>query len=942
MKKFKIILFAALLPTGLLAQTPLPLDPAVRTGKLPNGFTYYIRHNEEPKHRVVMYLVNKAGSVLEDEDQRGLAHFMEHMSFNGTVHFPHNDLVDYLQKAGVRFGADINAYTSFDETVYELPLPADKPGILDTGILILHDWAQSATLDPVEIDKERGVVLEEKRLGKGAGERMQRQYWPVILNHSRYAVRIPIGLDTVLDNFKREQIYRFYHDWYRPDLQALIIVGDVNADSLVRVIKLKFADLRNPPGEKPRPQYTVPLTGRNQYTCVTDPEMTSTEAEVLIKHLQAPIKTTADYRSDIIKNLFNQMLGQRYTELSRKADRPFIGAGGGIGNFIGGTGIYDADMEAKPGELEKGFKALWRETERVKRFGFTATELERAKSAYLSGMEAALQEKDKTNSETLVKEYQQLFLKGTAAPGIEKEYELTKADLPAITLADVNALTRSYITATNRDILILAPEKDKAGLPDEQTVNSWMNAVAGENLQPYRDQVSTQPLLKTAPQPGKIISEVTDKSIGTTSLTLSNGLKIVLKPTDFKNDEILFTGFAAGGTSLATEAGYQSAAHAASIIAASGAGNYNADQLDKYLEDKQLEVSPYIESRFEGIAGRSTTKDLETALALAYAYMTGPRKDQIIFNGILEQSKAALLHRGDDPKSVFNDTVSAVLGNYSPRKTGPSLQKLAQVNLDSAYAFYQSRFADASGFTFTFTGSFDPAQLQPLLEKYLGGLPATHHPEAAKDLGIHIPEGKIEKNVYKGSEPKSTVILVFSGKFDDSQQNRTRLDALKECLEIRLLQRLREDESGVYSPGVFDNIAKFPQGRYSFIIQFGCAPQNVDKLVASTLDEIEKLKTDGPLQENLDKWRAEDKALQETQLKTNDFWLNYLSGTLQEQDDPDEVSHYPQVRDAITAEQVKTAAQQYVSGDNYIRLVLLPETSSRNSPVVPAPAVANQ
>jgi zinc protease len=393
------------------AQTVLPLDPGVRTGKLANGFTYYIRHNEEPKNRVIMYLVNKAGSVLEDEDQRGLAHFMEHMSFNGTKHFPHNELVNYLQKAGVRFGADINAYTSFDETVYELPIPSDKPELLKGGLEIMRDWAHEALLDPGEIDKERGVVLEEKRLGKGAGERMQRQYWPVILNNSRYAVRVPIGLDTVLNNFKRPTIARFYNDWYRPDLQAIIIVGDINVDQVEAAIKQQFADLKNPAHERVRPKYTVPLDGKNQFIAVTDKEMTSTQAEVMLKHKAPELKTAADYRGAIIQNLFDQMLGERYAELQRKADPPFINGGAGISGFMGGLDTYDATVSAKPGELEKGLKAVWRETERLKRYGFTATELERAKTAYLNGMESAVKEKKQNQFGKLCERIPGLLLK---------------------------------------------------------------------------------------------------------------------------------------------------------------------------------------------------------------------------------------------------------------------------------------------------------------------------------------------------------------------------------------------------------------------------------------------------------------------------------------------------------------------------------------------------
>jgi len=932
-KKLKIsMLMLATLPALVFAQNKpkeslLPLDPAVRTGKLANGFTYYIRHNEEPKHRVLMYLVNKVGSVLEDEDQRGLAHFMEHMSFNGTTHFPHNELVDYLQKAGVRFGADINAYTSFDETVYQLPLPSDKPVILHQGIQIMHDWAQSATLDPEEIDKERGVVLEEKRLGKGAGERMQRVYWPVLLNNSRYAVRIPIGLDKVLDNFKRPVIARFYHDWYRPDLQALIVVGDINADSLEKVVRTKFSDLKNPVHERVRTKYIVPLTGRNQFIAVTDKEMTSTVAEVIIKHKQPPLRTTVNYRKSIIQNLFNQMLGERYAEIARKANPPFVSCEAGISSFFGGLDSYNVSMEGKCSDLEKGFKAVWRETERVKRFGFTATELERAKAAYLNGLDVQLQEKGKTNSEHFVKEYQEYFLKNIASPGIVAEAKLTRADMPTITLSVVNELIKEYITNGNRDILVMAPDKDKSGLPNEAKVNSWIKSVGQENLQPYKDEVSNQSLLAVEPVPGRITSEQKDKDLNMMTLTLSNGVKVILKPTDFKNNEISFSAFAPGGTSLYSDADYQSVANAAGIISANGVGNYNPDQLDKYLEGKHFSVKPYISDRYQGINGASTTKDLETALQMVYAYFTEPRKDTGIFKGIIDKSKAGLANRGNDPSSVFSDTVSAVMGNYNLRRTGPSLKKLEEINLDRAYEIFKERFADAANFTFIFVGSIDTEKIKPLLQKYLGALPAKYTHETAKDLHIHIPSGKIIKNVYKGSEPKSTVLLVYSGTFDYNEANKIKLDALKETLEIRLLERLREDESGVYSPGVYDFLVKYPEERFSFVIQFACAPQNVDKLIASTLDEINKLRKIGPLQENIDKWRSEEKATTETLLKTNNFWLGYIVGQLQNNEDFHQVNNNDALIDNVTASALKDVAVKYLSGENYIQLVLKPKTS---------------
>jgi len=768
--RINFLLLAGILPavfSGANAQ-PLPLDPAIRVGHLANGFTYFIRHNEEPKNRVVMYLVNKAGSVLEDEDQRGLAHFMEHMNFNGTTHFPHNELIDYLQKAGVRFGADINAYTSFDETVYQLPIPSDKPELLAGGISILRDWAHEALLDPTEIDKERGVVLEEKRLGKGAAERMQRQYWPILLGGSRYAIRIPIGVDTVLDNFKRPAIARFYHDWYRPDLQALIIVGDINVDSVEKMVRAKFSDLKNPLHERPRPKYRVPLGGRNSFVAVTDKEMPATVAEVIIRHKKRPLQSAADYRNAITTELFNEMLNYRYAAVARQADPPFVQGEASITDFIGGLESYDASVVAKPGQLEKGLKAVWRETERVKRFGFTGPELDRAKTAYLTSMEEAYKEKDKTNSDSYVKEYQEYFLDSVASPGIAVELGLTKKELPAINLADLDHLARDFIADSNRDIIVMAPEKDKSTLPDEAQVGTWLKEVAAEHLQAYKDEVSKQSLLASEPVPGQISSEQQDTAVHVTTLMLSNGVKVVLKPTDFKNDEIVFNGFASGGTSLYNDSDYESAALAAELIAASGAGNYSPGQLDHYLEGKQLSVHPYLNERWEGIRGKSSKTDLETALQLIYAEFTEPRKDSAISRGMIERIKSSLQNRGSDPNLVFRDTVTAILGDYNHRRTGPSIEKMDEVNVDKAFSIYKERFADASNFTFTFVGSFDPAAVQPLLEKYLGGLPSANRHEEARDLNIHAPGGRILKEVYKGSEPKATVVMVFSGKFDYS------------------------------------------------------------------------------------------------------------------------------------------------------------------------------
>jgi len=912
---------------GIAKAQNIPLDAAVRTGKLANGFTYYIRHNEEPKKRVVFNLVNKVGSILETDDQRGLAHFMEHMSFNGTAHFPKNELINYLQKAGVRFGADINAYTGYDETVYELPIPSENPEIVKNTIEIMHDWAHGATLDPEEINKERGVVLEEKRIGKGAGERMQYIYYPLVLNNSKYASRIPIGTDEVLNNFKPEAIKRFYKDWYRPDLQALIVVGDVDVDKMEQIIKAKFAGLKNPANEKPRVKYTVPLTGRNQFIAVTDPEMPVTTAEVMIKQHGLPLQTVAQYRESIVRELYNAMMAERYNELQRQADVPFLKSSANISGFLGGLDNYSISVTAKPGELEKGFKAAWRENERAKRFGFTTTELERAKTSYLNLFESALKEKNKTGSDSYVKEYVQYFLKGTASPGIDYEYNLVKNNIGGIAINELNALAKTENKATDRDILLMAPEKDKASLPTEATFIAWMKAVEAENMLPYKDETSKETLLIAEPVAGKIISEQKDTKSGVTTLMFSNGIKVLLKPTDFKNDEVSFSGFAPGGTSLYSDADYQSAA-AANIIPSYGAGNYNTTALSKYLSGKQLSVQVGVGERAQNINGGAVNSNLEAALQLMYAYVTEPRKDSLMFQGMIARSKAGMANRLNDPNSVFQDTISAVLGNHNIRRTGPSVAKLDQINLDKAYAIYKERFANNGGFTFVFAGNIDTLTIKPMLAKYIGGLPSTHTVEEAKDLHINIPAGIIERIVYKGTEPKATVNLVFSGPFVYSFQNKLKMDALKETLQIRLIERLREDESGVYSPGARIGISKTPEGRYSLTITFGCAPQNVDKLIASTLDEINKTKTSGPLLVNLDKFKAESQRSIEMAIKTNGFWLGYLTGQLQNQEGLDQIDSYSSQLNIITPADIKDMAVKYLSGKNYIKLVLLPEKTA--------------
>jgi len=923
-----VSLVAFFLFAGTISAQTIPLDTAVHTGILDNGFTYYIRHNEEPKNRVDLYLVNKVGSVLEDPDQQGLAHFMEHMNFNGTTHFPKNELVSYLQKSGVRFGADLNAYTSFDETVYQLPLPTDDPAVLQNGFQIMRDWAQNATLDSVEIQKERGVVLEEERLGRGAGERMQRVYFPVLLNQSRYAERLPIGKVDILNQFPPAAIRRFYNDWYRPDLQALIVVGDIDPVKTEAMVKKMFSDLSTPANEKIRTKYTVPLSGRNQFLIVTDKEMQLTELQVLIKHRQEKLITEPDYIRAMQRQLFNQMIAERFSALAQTPNLPFIEAEAGITGFLGNLDVFSFDMNLKPGKYAEGFKLAWATIENIKRFGFNASELERAKQAYVSGEENALRELNKTNSDEYVGEYQRLFLNQEASPGIAWEFQFVKDHIAAITLEEINALVREYIRDQDRDILILAADKDKASLPDSATVTGWIMDIGKQPMTAYTDAVSLQPLIGETIVPGKIITTITNPKIGTTEWKLNNGIRIVLKPTDFKNDEIRFLAISPGGTSLYSDADYENASDAA-LIGAFGLGNFDPATLEKMLSGKILQVDPFIAERREGVEGYSTPKDLETALQIIWLRFTAPRKDSAIFNNMISSSREVIATRYNDPKNVFADTTNYILGSYNYRRSPPSIEKLNQLNLEKMYNIYKERFSDAAGFTFFFTGNFKIDSIRPLLEKYLGSLPALNKNEKPRDLGIHIPAGRITKKVFRGSENKATVKMIFSGNYVFTPENNMALQAIKEVLSIKITQHLREDESQVYSPNVQVASHKYPTARYAFTVSFGCAPANVDHLITDVEKEIASLRKNGPSLEDINKFKAEYRRLNEIQLRQNETWLDYLSTQFENNEDPNQWLEFNNRLNKITPADVQKAAGQWLSGNNEIRFVLLPE----NAPV---------
>jgi len=911
-------------PAGL--QQPIPFDPAVKRGKLPNGLTYYIRKNEEPKARAELRLVVRAGSILETDEQQGLAHFLEHMAFNGTKNFPKNELVNFLQSSGVRFGADLNAYTGFDETVYELPVPTDSARVFERAFQILEDWAHHITFEPDEIEKERGVVLEEARSRRSAQERMREQYFPLILNNSRYADRLPIGKLDIIQTFKPAALKQFYTDWYRPDLMAVVAVGDFDVARVEALIREKFGRIPAAKTPKPRTHYVIPPHKDTKIAIVTDPEQPNTVVQMMYKRPETKAKTLLDLREGMKRSLFNTMLGERIQELTRQADPPFLVGFSNYGGFLGNLDAFSSYVVAKDaGSVARSVTAILAENARVERFGFTETELDRAKKQFMKTIERAYRERDKTRSSAYVGEYVDHFLNDDPALGIEAYYMFQKKYIEGITLGDVNTLAKQFITPDNRAVVIMAPEKDKDRLPSAAAVLALVNG-AGRDVTAYVDKVVDKPLLSTLPVGAGVTGEREIKELGVTEWTFGNGVRAVLKPTRFKNDQIIFTGTSFGGTSLYGNDEFESARFASTLAQLSGAGAYSQSQLQRFLTGKSVSVGPYISETGEGIGGNTSPEDLETALQLMYAYFTAPRLDADVIKGYLSNQQAALqnAYATPTPQKMFNDTLTAVLGNYHFRRMPLTPARLAQVRPERALQIYRDRFADASDFTFFFVGNFTEQAIRPLLEKYLGGLPATGRRESFKDLGIRTPKGQIARTVYKGIDPKSTVQLVFSGDFDWNPENTTLVDALAEVLEIKLTETLREEESGVYGVGVSGGYSRIPAERYSFRIGFTCAPENVEKLIAKTLETIETLKKNGAEEKDIAKFKIETRRETEVQLQDNGFWLGYLSSQYVNGDDPKEILRENELLEGVTVERTKAAANQYF-GPNYIRVVLMPQ-----------------
>jgi zinc protease len=906
-------------------------DPQIIIGKLDNGLTYYIRENKKPEKRAELRLAVKAGSVLEDDDQQGLAHFDEHMAFNGTKDFPKQALIDFLEKTGVRFGPELNAYTSFDETVYMLQVPTDSQEILTKGLQILEQWAHEMTFDDKEIDKERGVVIEEWRLRRGADYRVAMKHIPYELYKSHYAERITIGKKEILESCPHDALRRFYRDWYRPDLMAVLAVGDFDGRKIEKLIKKIFSQMKNPKSERKLVKYPVPDHDKMLVSIVTDPELTGSSAEIMFKREGRESRTASEYRGDIISNLYISMMNERLREMLQQPEPPFIDGYVTNGRFFGGKYVFMAGADLKENAILIGFEAVLREVFRVKQHGFTASELERNKKELLSRMERYYRERDKTESRSFIDEYTRNFLVGETIPGIKAELNLYRQFLPGISVEDINKLTGKFITAGNRVVTLSLPLKEGIEVPSEADIVELLDKTGKEELEPYTDKTVSEPLISLLPPRGKIIREKKTESLGVTEWALSNGARVVLKPTDFKNDEILFSAYADGGTSLAADSDYISAIFATPLINQSGAGVFDYNSLEKKLAGKNLYINPSINQTAEGFTGSTSPKDMETLFQLVYLYSTSPRKDTVAFSSLIARYKAMLQNRSASPEAAYGDTIRVTLANYHFRSRPFSISMVDEANLDKAVNFYRNRFADFSNFTFFFIGSFDMDSIKPLVEQYLASLPSLKRNETWRDVGIEPPKGIITKEVDRGIEPKSLVNITFTGPFEWSQQNRYDFNSMIDALNIRLREVLREDKGGTYGVRISGYHARYPRQEYTITISWGCNPERVDELVRETFKQIDSLKTKPFDPVYVEKVRETQRRTYEVNLKKNSFWLGNLQAYYTNRENPEMILNYPSLVDHLNAAGLQEAVKKYFNTDNYVKIVLLPEKEKRTN-----------
>jgi zinc protease len=903
----------------------LPLNPAIHVGKLPNGITYYIRHNELPAKRLSLRMAVKAGSIDEADDQRGLAHMLEHMAFNGTTHFKPGELVAYFESIGVSFGAHVNAYTSYDETVYMLDVPTDRMGAIDHGLQAMADFAGGMSLTDAEIDKERGVVLEEWRQRLGVASRLQGITDKAIYGQSKYAERLPIGTPESIQKAAYQRVRDFYRQNYTPDRIGFVIVGDIDAAAAEQLIRQYFGVIPARKSAK-RPVYPVPPHKDTRVAVATDPEAQSSSASVFHTRPLQKSQTVGDYRRDLVRSLFEAMLNARLAEIARRPDAPFLGASAGDDTLGRTVEAFGVSARVNEGGIPKGIEALEEELARVRQFGFGDAELDRVKKATLASYERAYNERDKSESPGLASELVSLFLNDVPAPGIAVEYDLAKRFVPTATTTEAAALARELVTETNRVVIAVAPEKKGVTPPAEAAVRDALRTGAAATLTAWRDESKGNELMPTKPTPGTIAARRQIPEIGVTVLTLSNGVEVWLKPTDFKNDQIAFTAYAKGGTTNVPEADYRNATLMTSLVGTSGVGGLSPVDLGKLLSGQIANASLSMGAYTHGASGGSTPKDLETALQLLYLSFTAANHDPAAFELMKRRLRANLENQAQSPGAVFGERLRLVNTNNNYMSRSMKVEDVDALDQAKMEAFYKSQYANAADFTFFFVGAFDVDKIAPLLATYIGSLPSQGKPSSTySTVRLEFPTGVKKEVVNKGQEPKAQTVMTFFADTKLSELEMHRLRAATAILERHLRDQLREELGGTYSVGV-DYSNTLPQPGYgSTSVQFGSAPDRVDGLVATVMTELDRMRREGPSADDVQKVQETEKEGLETSFKQNGFWLGALQTAQMLGWDPVSIIHRTERTDTLTAENIHDAFRKYFPAERYTQLTLLPE-----------------
>jgi zinc protease len=935
MKNLKLLLVSLILLGGsvsLVAQQmpPVPVDAKVRYGKLDNGLTYYIRHNEQPKQRAEFYIAQNVGAILENDDQNGLAHFLEHMAFNGTKNFPEKSIIEYFESIGVKFGSNINAYTSLDETVYNLSdVPTTREGVIDSALLVLHDWSGFITLAGKEIDAERGVIREEWRTGAGPERRMWKASNYLKYPGSQYSKRDVIGDTAVINNFSYQTLRDYYHKWYRPDLQAILIVGDVDVDVVESKIKTMFADITAKENAGERPVYQIENNVAPIISVVKDAEARMTRIELEFKHDKLPQElklSMAGYLTGVVNNIISTIMGYRFDELTQQAEAPFVGGYAQYGELVKSKDAFQLLAVPKEGKELEGFKALLLETEKMKRFGFTNSEVERAKTDLLKSLENAYNDRDNQKNRNLVREYVRHFLSQEVIPGIEWEYQTFQAMMPHLTAEMINQAAKSYVTDENVIVSFMAPDKSTVLIPSEEVILQTIQEVKTIELSAKDEEDLNKPLIEKAPKAGKIKKATKNEVFGTTEWTLSNGVKVVFKTTDFKKDEILLTAFSEGGLSkMKNHQDLVSGILAASVVANNGLGEFSQIELSKMLTGKIATVSPTIGNYEEGFSGKSSVADFETMMQLINLYFTAPRKDDNAFGALQNIYKTTLANNATDPRRAFSDSVTVMINNHHDRTVLLNLNTLESLNQDKALAFFKERFAAPADFTFVLTGNVDPENesVKQAVLTYLGGIKSKKVNEHFTDNKIRKPRGLANNHFAKEMQiKKASNFILYSGHMPYNIENKTAMTAIGNILNMRYLESIREKEGGSYGVGVRGSLANTPIDEAVVMMQFDTDPEKQARLMKIIHSEVDEIVANGPRPDDLQKVKENMIKKYSEDLRENSWW----SGTLVNfyQDKINYVEDYTAAVEALTSEKIQSTLRKLTEQGNILEVVMKP------------------